>query len=306
MTLEQLRIFVEAARHQSFTVAAGALGLTQAAISISIKKLEDRHGVVLFDRANNALVLTEGGKTLLQEADRILRDVDLTVKRLETYKDARGRRLLVACSRNAYDNWMPHILSLASCSLPRQEFELVVGKTAEVAAWVMRGTVDIGISEGAPGHPQFRYWEVFTDTIVLCGTPARASTASRSPSWSEIEDLAPLLWERETDLEPYIVEALRAHKVHEKRLAHDQFKLHSASAVLSAVASGRYFGLVMQSAAQSMVASGQLTRVGDISIPVKYWMFAYLSRDTEDLASLIARTALCDIGVVSVPAETNE
>ena len=79
MTFEQMKIFVEAARYGSFTHAAEKLGLTQSAVSISIKKLEDRHNVRLFDRSGRRLMVTEAGQVLLNEAERILRDVELTV-----------------------------------------------------------------------------------------------------------------------------------------------------------------------------------------------------------------------------------
>ena len=50
MTFEQMRIFLEAAHFGSFTHAAERLGLTQSAVSVCIKKLEEKHDVALFDR----------------------------------------------------------------------------------------------------------------------------------------------------------------------------------------------------------------------------------------------------------------
>lgn len=46
MTFEQMKIFVAAAQYGSFTIAAEKLGLTQSAVSVSIKKLEERGHVV--------------------------------------------------------------------------------------------------------------------------------------------------------------------------------------------------------------------------------------------------------------------
>ena len=65
MTLEQLKIFVEAAQYGSFTVAAENLGLTQSAVSVSIKKIEEKYNVSLFDRGGRRLLLTEAGQKLL-------------------------------------------------------------------------------------------------------------------------------------------------------------------------------------------------------------------------------------------------
>src|ERR1700738_157217 len=84
MTFEQMKIFLEAAHFGSFTIAAERLGLTQSAVSVSIKKLEEKHNVLLFDRSGRRLMLTDAGQVLLNEAERILRDVELTIRRVES------------------------------------------------------------------------------------------------------------------------------------------------------------------------------------------------------------------------------
>ncbi len=63
--LNGLRAFEAAARHLSFTRAAEELNVTQSAISHQIRTLEDRLGVRLFRRLNQALVLTDAGQLLL-------------------------------------------------------------------------------------------------------------------------------------------------------------------------------------------------------------------------------------------------
>jgi LysR family glycine cleavage system transcriptional activator len=62
--LAAIRVFEAAARHLSFTRAAGELGMTQAAISYQIKQLEDRVGTPLFRRLTRRLELTETGLRL--------------------------------------------------------------------------------------------------------------------------------------------------------------------------------------------------------------------------------------------------
>ena len=67
MTFEQMKIFLEAAHFGSFTHAAERLGLTQSAVSVSIKKLEEKHDVSLFDRSGRRLMLTEAGQVALRD-----------------------------------------------------------------------------------------------------------------------------------------------------------------------------------------------------------------------------------------------
>ena len=63
--LNALRSYEAAARHLSFTKAAGELGVTPAAVSHQVKMLEDHIGVALFQRVNRQLVLTEAGEACL-------------------------------------------------------------------------------------------------------------------------------------------------------------------------------------------------------------------------------------------------
>jgi DNA-binding transcriptional LysR family regulator len=291
MTLEQLKIFVEAARYGSFTLAASKLGLTQSAISISMRKLEERHDVILFNRAGNGLLLTEAGRILLAEAQRILLEVELTIKRVESYQDVQDRRMLLACSRNAYDYWMPGIITrlIGQEGLPR--LELVVGRTEDVTAWVMRGTVDLGLSESPPGHSPFRYWEVFTDTLKLYATEPVQQRLPRTFGWAQLEDIAPVLWESDTDLEHFVLDAITANDLHEKRLRHQGLRLSSSAAILSAVRAGRHPGFINERLVRSCAVPPDLVALGDFDIPVQYWLFGPRSHDAGPLAAAMAREA---------------
>jgi DNA-binding transcriptional LysR family regulator len=290
MTFEQMKIFVEAARYGSFTHAAEKLGLTQSAVSISIKKLEDRHTVRLFDRSGRRLMVTEAGQVLLNEAERILRDVELTVRRVESMGQRDGRRPILACTRNAYDHWMPGLLARFGGQKELPDVELIAGSADDVTAWVMRGTADVGISETAPGHAQFRYLGVFRDQLVLAATPARARALPPRPSWSDLPDCAPVIWEQ-GDIAAVVVETLAAHGVDPRRIAHPRLRLESTAAVMSLIGSGRFPGFVTLGAARTALAAGDLVRVGTLEAPIRYWMFAPREREIEPLAALVATAA---------------
>ena len=75
-TLPEMQAFVQVARTGSTTRAAAALGLTQSAISRSLATLEDRLGLALFHRIRQRLALSDAGRALLPDAERILADLD--------------------------------------------------------------------------------------------------------------------------------------------------------------------------------------------------------------------------------------
>src|SRR5437867_11343993 len=80
--LDLLRGFESAARHLSFTKAAGELFLTQSAVSRQIQALEAFVGVPLFERRHKALALTEAGQTYYRTVPQTLDQMRAATRRL--------------------------------------------------------------------------------------------------------------------------------------------------------------------------------------------------------------------------------
>jgi len=72
MNLHQLKILLAIAKHRSFTKAAQELHLSQPALSLHMKELEEEYGVDLFDRLGRSITLTEAGKVVEDSAVRLL------------------------------------------------------------------------------------------------------------------------------------------------------------------------------------------------------------------------------------------
>jgi DNA-binding transcriptional LysR family regulator len=87
--LELLLAFEAAARHLSFTRAAGELFLTQSAVSRQIQALEESLGGKLFERRTRALLLTENGQRLYQVAQEVLRELQDATQKLRGAAAAR-------------------------------------------------------------------------------------------------------------------------------------------------------------------------------------------------------------------------
>jgi len=87
--LELLPAFEAAARHLSFTKAAGELFLTQSAVSRQIQALEDSLGTKLFERRTRALLLTDSGRRFYQVARDTLEDLHAATQKLRGTKAAR-------------------------------------------------------------------------------------------------------------------------------------------------------------------------------------------------------------------------
>jgi LysR family transcriptional regulator, glycine cleavage system transcriptional activator len=81
-SFEALRVFEVAARHRSFTRAAGELHVTHGAVSHRIKALETQLRVVLFQRRGNSMVLTDDGTKLFASVNLAIGEISRGIERL--------------------------------------------------------------------------------------------------------------------------------------------------------------------------------------------------------------------------------
>ena len=108
-TLRQLKVFEAVARHLSFSRAAEELHLTQPAVSIQVKKLEEHAGLPLFEQLGKKIYLTPAGTELLDIARRIIAQFEAAESAMTQFKGVCGGRLNVAVI-SAGDYFFPRLL----------------------------------------------------------------------------------------------------------------------------------------------------------------------------------------------------
>lgn len=106
-SLRAVKCFVAAARYQSFTRAAEALCVTQAAISRQIRELEEHLGTVLFERAGRAVKLTTAGSIFFDAAQLSFLNIAQAATRIQRDYGDHARRTLTLCCSPAFSAlWM--------------------------------------------------------------------------------------------------------------------------------------------------------------------------------------------------------
>ncbi|MEM7129794.1 MAG: LysR family transcriptional regulator [Chloroflexota bacterium] len=145
MNLNQLRGFWETASERSMSRAADKLFLTQPALSLQIKALEEELGQTLFERQGRQLLLTDSGRFLQERAKEILDLVERTQQEVATYQNLERGRITIGTNDTNCLYLLPSLLSTFREAFPGIELSLTNRKTSEVAALVISGEVDFGI-----------------------------------------------------------------------------------------------------------------------------------------------------------------
>ncbi|WP_413724024.1 LysR substrate-binding domain-containing protein [Sodalis sp. RH16] len=144
-SLRQLRVFVAIARHGSFSRAGETIGLSQSAVSHSIKELEKEVGVTLLDRTTREVVLTEAGQRLVSRLERALDELNTTLQDARHYGQQRSGKVHVAASPTISAHLMPQCLSVSEKLYPGIKVRLRDRPQQWVLESIRNAEVDFGI-----------------------------------------------------------------------------------------------------------------------------------------------------------------
>ena len=147
-TLQQLRILKAVASEKSFTRAAEILYVSQPSLSKQIKILEDRLGIVLLNRENSTISLTEAGRVFLQYSERILALCEESCRALNDVKNGDRGNLTVGASQTIGTYLMPRVLALFAQNYPQINIKVQVDSTRVIAKNVVNREIDIAVVGG--------------------------------------------------------------------------------------------------------------------------------------------------------------
>jgi DNA-binding transcriptional LysR family regulator len=143
MDIRQLKAFVAIAESGTFTAGAGRVHVTQAAISMQIRQLENETGAQLFVRAPRRVILTEAGERLLERAYVILREHDAALEEMAALTGAhKGRLRIGSASAMVSGDPLPQILRELKKTYVNVEPSVASGTSEQLVQQVLAGEID--------------------------------------------------------------------------------------------------------------------------------------------------------------------
>src|SRR5918998_27627 len=143
LDIDQLRTFVAIADTGSFTRAADIVHKTQSAVSMQMKRLEERIGRPIFERDGRLSRLSDEGERLLDYARRIVR---LNAECIASFADAElTGHVRLGLPDDYADRYLPEILARFSRSNPKAEVTVVCEPSPNLIDRIGSGDLDLGI-----------------------------------------------------------------------------------------------------------------------------------------------------------------
>lgn len=174
LDITTLRSFVAVADHGGVTRAAGFLHLTQSAVSMQLKRLEELLGLALLDRSGRTIALTASGEQLLAYARRMVALNDEVIGRLTD--QAYEGELVLGVPHDILYPAVPQVLQRFSAAYPRMKVQLISSNTTALKAQFSRGECDLILTTESTETEA-------SETLAvrpLCWTGAQGGAAWRS------------------------------------------------------------------------------------------------------------------------------
>jgi DNA-binding transcriptional LysR family regulator len=149
VTLRQLKVFESVARHLSFSRAAEELHLTQPAVSMQVKQLEEQAGLPLTEMVGKKVYLTEAGEEVARHARRIAQQLREADESLDALKGVRGGRLSIGVISTA-KYFAPRLLAEFRRRKPGIEINLSVSNRETVVRQLADNEIDLAIMGQPP------------------------------------------------------------------------------------------------------------------------------------------------------------
>jgi len=263
LTLRQLKTFESVARHRSFSRAADDLCLTQPAVSMQIKQMEDMLGVVLFTHIGKRIELSEAGELLLHHCRVIMGQFVEAQKSLESLKVGAGRPLRVGIITSG-SYFFPRLVSTFSHRHAGVEFDLTVRNRDQLVERLRHDQIDLAVMLHAPDDAQMTAQGFAPTPFVIVAAPSHPLARAANIHLSRITDDCLIVRETGTDTRNAMNDVFSSHMAHSRLI-----EIPCAEAIKQSVMTGMGISFLSAHAVQLELQAGLLAILDVQGFPIQ-------------------------------------
>ncbi|AJP57606.1 LysR family transcriptional regulator [Pandoraea vervacti] len=208
LNLRDIRAFIAVAHNGSFTRAAARLHLSQPALTVQIRRLEETVGVRLFDRNSRNVALTPTGRELLPLLQKSLHDMEHVLIDARALGDGSSGTIRVACLPTFAASVLPELIQQMNGAVPRARFHVRDAVAGVVDALVRNEDVDIGLTGGEVNAADFDVLYAGADHLVAVLPPAHRLARRKRLTLQDLTDVPLVLTAQGTSVRAVVDAAL--------------------------------------------------------------------------------------------------
>jgi DNA-binding transcriptional LysR family regulator len=188
MNPNHLRTFLAVRRHLNYTRAAEEVFLTQPAVSRQVRQLEEELGVRLFEQIGKSLHLTDAGKTLAVEAEKLLGAMERTAEAVRSHRSAERGSVRIGASTTPGFYLLPDILGQFHRRFPKVAIHYTVENSLQIEQMLVRNELDLGFVGAHLSSKELEIKPLVEDEIVCFTSPSHRLAKKRHISPSLLEE----------------------------------------------------------------------------------------------------------------------
>ncbi len=255
MDTRQLAAYCAVVERGSFSQAAERLGVTQPAVSLQVRSLEERLGRKLLDRSGRRVETTEAGRRVYESAQRVLRAERQLLDDLAVDEAEVGGTLTVGASTGPGGRLVPVLLCEFARAHPAVEIALSISDTQRVISAVAEREVELGIVGAARRGRGLSFETLVRDEIVLA-VPAGHSFDGRLVDPAELAGETLIEMQEGAGVRQVVEGELR--RAHARLAPRSRLELGLQESVKSAVLAGYGVGFISRTAIEEELEAGTL------------------------------------------------
>ncbi|GIN20776.1 LysR family transcriptional regulator [Siminovitchia fordii] len=168
---QQLEVFIAVAEKKNFSRAAQELHMTQPAVSQYIQALEREVGTRLLERTNKYVKLNKAGEIVYDHAKEILGLYTKMQRLVDDLTNKTSGPLAIGASYTFGEYILPHILANMLEEYPLVNPTISIGNTRDIAEFVLKHQMDVGIVEGDFQHDKLVIEPLAEDKMFIVASP---------------------------------------------------------------------------------------------------------------------------------------
>lgn len=173
MDIKHLKAFLAIAEENTFTAGAKRMNVTQAAVSMQMRQLEEEIGLPLFTRTPRRVLITEAGEKLLERARRILREHDAALEELAEIAGAENGRLRIGSASAMFaTEQLPAILEKLQKKYKNAEVSVSSGTSTALVDKILHGELDVAFVSLPVENAHIQTDLLYSDEVVAIAHPS--------------------------------------------------------------------------------------------------------------------------------------
>lgn len=256
MDTRQLAAFCAVVDRKSFSQAAERLGVTQPAVSLQVRALEERLGQRLLDRSGRRVEPTEAGRRLYRSAQRMLQIEEQLLEEVAADGDALAGTLSLGASTGPGAHLVPLLLCEFQQAHPDLSVALSIWDTHAVIERVAEREVELGVVGALRRHRSLVFEPLARDEIVLAVPPGHPA-AGGEISLEALREETLVVMQEGAGVRQVVEEELRRAGLRLRSLE-PKLELGLQESVKSAVAAGYGVTFISRTAIEGELAAGTL------------------------------------------------